>query len=223
MFKAKPKLVVLVYRRHLALVAGLFFSLMRSWWSWLPVSPLCFLRFELVFILDLHWLGFLKSSLETILTPITAKFFDWNTTQNSLCYVGIGLTVLVGYFVLMIAQKKCNLEDRLALLIGSAGIFVCMISVLFTWPIGFNKSGTGTPWLFPVFCIEIGFGVFFLERFWLVDLNCTCFSLIDDKWTCKSRFYSFLRPRYYPKLPHQINSLFFKRHEWLFKRYNSKT
>ena len=99
---------------------------------------------------------------------MTAKFFDWNTTQNSLCYVAIGLTVLVGYFALMIAQKKWSLEDRTALLIGSIGVFVCMLSVFFTWPIAYNKSGTGTPWLFPSFCIEIGCGVFFLE--WFIKL-----------------------------------------------------
>ena len=104
---------------------------------------------------------------------MTAKFFDWNTTQNSLCYVAIGLTVLVGYFALMIAQKKWSLEDRTALLIGSIGVFVCMLSVFFTWPIAYNKSGTGTPWLFPSFCIEIGCGVFFLEWFIKLIVNVT--------------------------------------------------
>ena len=131
---------------------------------------------------------------------MTAKFFDWNTTQNSLCYVAIGLTVLVGYFALMIAQKKSNLEDRTALLIGSIGVFISMISVFFTWPIAFQRSGTGMPWLLPSFCVEIGLGVFFLVSEHFCENFLEIFSL----------FYSCHQHHYCRKLHLPINNRCFK-------------
>ena len=87
--------------------------------------------------------------MEASLTPMTYKFFLWETQQNSLCYVYLGVCCLIGYIALMLLQghSKVKLMDRTALLIGAIGVGSAQLIGFFTFPLGYF----GAPWIFPVF------------------------------------------------------------------------
>jgi hypothetical protein len=87
--------------------------------------------------------------MEASLTPMTFKFFQWETQQNSLCYVYLGVCCLFGYIALMVLQghSKIKLMDRTALLIGALGVGAAQLIGFFTFPLGYY----GSPWIFPVF------------------------------------------------------------------------
>ena len=104
--------------------------------------------------------------METVLTPLTQKFFNWGAVENSACYIAIGVAALSGYFVLMLVQKFLKTEDRTLLLSGCVGVTVSMSTAIFTWPLGYY----GANWLLPVFAAQIGMGVFFLESLTLRQL-----------------------------------------------------
>ena len=106
-----------------------------------------------------YFLYYFQSSLETVLTPLTQKFFNWGAVENSACYIAIGVAALSGYFVLMLVQKFLKTEDRTLLLSGCVGVTISMSTAIFTWPLGYY----GANWLLPVFAAQIGMGVFFLE------------------------------------------------------------
>ena len=109
----------------------------------------------------------IQSSLETVLTPLTQKFFNWGAVENSACYIAIGVAALSGYFVLMLVQKFLKTEDRTLLLSGCVGVTISMSTAIFTWPLGYY----GANWLLPVFAAQIGIGVFFLESLNLHTLS----------------------------------------------------
>lgn len=92
---------------------------------------------------------FLESAMEASLTPMTFKFFQWETQQNSLCYVYLGVCCLFGYIALMVLQghSKIKLMDRTALLIGALGVGAAQLIGFCTFPLGYY----GAPWIFPVF------------------------------------------------------------------------
>jgi len=106
---------------------------------------------------------YVQSALETILTPVTQKFFNWGATENSLCYVFIGISALLGYFLLMATQKVNKTQDRKLLVIGCFGVIACLASAFFVWPLAYTGQFAG-PFLLPIFAAQIGIGVFSLER-----------------------------------------------------------
>ena len=87
--------------------------------------------------------------MEASLTPMTFKFFQWETQQNSLCYVYLGVCCLFGYIALMVLQghSKIKLMDRTALLIGALGVGAAQLIGFCTFPLGYY----GASWIFPVF------------------------------------------------------------------------
>ena len=103
------------------------------------------------------------------MTPVTQKFFNWGPNENSLCYVAIGISALLGYFILMASQKVFKTEDRTLLVLGCGGVICCMASAFFVWPLAYTGQFNG-PLLLPIFAAQIGVGVFSLERITTINI-----------------------------------------------------
>jgi len=77
-----------------------------------------FLRDEIVVLLGLSFVAyFAQSSLETITTPLTQLFYNFDDFANSLFFLAAGTEILLSFLLIKLLTRK--IEDRVLILIGS--------------------------------------------------------------------------------------------------------
>ena len=84
----------------------------------LPTVPRhVFLQLSVIVILSSQFILFFnQSTLETIVTPLSRKLYQWEEIQNSLMYIAIAAQFLVVYLVIHFLAQV--VEDRWLILIG---------------------------------------------------------------------------------------------------------
>eukprot|EP00039_Didymoeca_costata_P030969 m.32475 g.32475 ORF g.32475 m.32475 type:complete len:488 (-) comp8416_c0_seq1:70-1533(-) len=69
--------------------------------------------------------GFLLSSIETIITPLTKEQYNWGTMENSILFACVAVVALLSVLTTIIVDKLCGLQVRyfcvagLSILVGS--------------------------------------------------------------------------------------------------------
>ncbi|XP_067898369.1 major facilitator superfamily domain-containing protein 8-like isoform X3 [Heterodontus francisci] len=110
-----------------------------------------YLREEVVVVLTAQFITlFNQTALETMVTPITQKYFNFGELENSLMYCICGVEVIVGFFVVRWLSTK--FADRVILAVG---LIICNISCI--WCLIFLANPKGS---FAILLSEFVVGVF---------------------------------------------------------------
>ncbi|XP_048397530.1 uncharacterized protein LOC125457409 isoform X1 [Stegostoma tigrinum] len=110
-----------------------------------------YLREEVVVVLTAQFITlFNQTALETMVTPITQKYFHFGELENSLMYCICGVEVIVGFFLVRWLSTK--FADRVILAVG---LLICNISCI--WCLIFLANPKGS---FAMLLTEFVVGVF---------------------------------------------------------------
>uniref|UniRef100_A0A672KPK9 Uncharacterized LOC107599859 n=1 Tax=Sinocyclocheilus grahami TaxID=75366 RepID=A0A672KPK9_SINGR len=110
-----------------------------------------FLREEVVVLLTAQFITlFNQTALETMVTPLTQKYFGFGELGNSVMYSLCGVEVIAGFF--LVRWLSCVLEDRVVLAVG---LLIC--SGACVWCLIFLANPQGG---FALELIEFIIGVF---------------------------------------------------------------
>ncbi|XP_051874738.1 major facilitator superfamily domain-containing protein 8-like [Pristis pectinata] len=110
-----------------------------------------YLREEVVVVLTAQFITlFNQTALETMVTPITQKYFSFGELENSLMYCICGVEVIVGFFIVRWLSTK--FADRVILAVG---LIICNISCI--WCLIFLANPKGS---FAILLSEFVVGVF---------------------------------------------------------------
>ncbi|XP_067851390.1 major facilitator superfamily domain-containing protein 8 isoform X1 [Heptranchias perlo] len=110
-----------------------------------------YLREEVVVVLTAQFITlFNQTALETMVTPITQKYFNFGELENSLMYCICGVEVIVGFFLVRWLSTK--FADRVILAVG---LIICNISCI--WCLIFLANPKGS---FAILLSEFVVGVF---------------------------------------------------------------
>ncbi|XP_043558189.1 major facilitator superfamily domain-containing protein 8-like [Chiloscyllium plagiosum] len=110
-----------------------------------------YLREEVVVVLTAQFITlFNQTALETMVTPITQKYFQFGELENSLMYCICGVEVIVGFFLVRWLSTK--FADRVILAVG---LLICNISCV--WCLIFLANPKGS---FAMLLTEFVVGVF---------------------------------------------------------------
>ncbi|XP_078267044.1 major facilitator superfamily domain-containing protein 8 isoform X2 [Rhinoraja longicauda] len=110
-----------------------------------------YLREEVVVVLTAQFITlFNQTALETMVTPITQKYFNFGELENSLMYCACGVEVIIGFFIVRWLSTK--FADRVILALG---LVICNISCI--WCLIFLANPKGS---FAASLTEFVVGVF---------------------------------------------------------------
>ncbi|XP_059801647.1 uncharacterized protein mfsd8l1 isoform X4 [Hypanus sabinus] len=110
-----------------------------------------YLREEVVVVLTAQFITlFNQTALETMVTPITQKYFSFGELENSLMYCMCGVEVIIGFFIVRWLSTK--FADRVILAVG---LILCNISCI--WLLIFLANPKGS---FAILLSEFVVGVF---------------------------------------------------------------
>ncbi|XP_072897256.1 major facilitator superfamily domain-containing protein 8-like isoform X1 [Hemitrygon akajei] len=110
-----------------------------------------YLREEVVVVLTAQFITlFNQTALETMVTPITQKYFSFGELENSLMYCMCGVEVIIGFFIVRWLSTK--FADRVILAVG---LILCNISCI--WLLIFLANPEGS---FAILLSEFVVGVF---------------------------------------------------------------
>uniref|UniRef100_A0A3B3QKH0 Major facilitator superfamily domain containing 8-like 2 n=1 Tax=Paramormyrops kingsleyae TaxID=1676925 RepID=A0A3B3QKH0_9TELE len=139
-----------------------------------------FLREEVLLLLAAQFVTlFNQTALETMVTPLTQKYFGFGELQNSMMYFLCGVEVIAG-FLLVRGLSRC-LADRLVLALGLA---VCSISC--AWCLVFlTDPRGGYPWQLAKFIMGV-----FLQLLGLPFLTVSQVSLFSKVTSAKTQGFS---------------------------------
>uniref|UniRef100_A0A8B9L3B5 Major facilitator superfamily (MFS) profile domain-containing protein n=1 Tax=Astyanax mexicanus TaxID=7994 RepID=A0A8B9L3B5_ASTMX len=109
-----------------------------------------FLREEVVVLLTAQFITlFNQTALETMVTPLTQKFFNFGELENSIMYCVCGVEVIAGFvFVRWLSRR---VAERVVLAIG---LILCNISCVWCLIFLANPQG-GFPWQLAEFIIGV--------------------------------------------------------------------
>ncbi|XP_038672023.1 major facilitator superfamily domain-containing protein 8-like isoform X1 [Scyliorhinus canicula] len=110
-----------------------------------------YLREEVVVVLTAQFITlFNQTALETMVTPITQKYFQFGELENSLMYCICGVEVIAGFF--LVRWLSTRFTDRVILAVG---LVMCNISCI--WCLIFLANPKGS---FAILLSEFVVGVF---------------------------------------------------------------
>ncbi|XP_032887197.1 uncharacterized protein LOC116979647 isoform X2 [Amblyraja radiata] len=110
-----------------------------------------YLREEVVVVLTAQFITlFNQTALETMVTPMTQKYFNFGELENSLMYCMCGVEVIIGFFIVRWLSTK--FADRVILALG---LVICNISCV--WCLIFLANPKGG---FSILLCEFVVGVF---------------------------------------------------------------
>ncbi|XP_070567590.1 uncharacterized protein [Ptychodera flava] len=119
-----------------------------------------FIREEVVVILAAQFFFlFNQTSLETLLTPYTLQYLNFNEIQNSLLYCGAGLEVIFAFVLIKFLSKK--VEDRTLLAFGFIIELVSITGALVYMPMVKQGSTIDLLLFLIIFVVQV-FGLAFL-------------------------------------------------------------
>ncbi|KAL2090206.1 hypothetical protein ACEWY4_014894 [Coilia grayii] len=100
-----------------------------------------FLKEEVVVLLTAQFITlFNQTALETMVTPLTQKYFNFGELENSIMYCVCGVEVILGFFFVRWLSKRA--EERVVLAVG---LIICNISCV--WCLIFLANPAGSfPW-----------------------------------------------------------------------------
>ncbi|XP_030647338.1 major facilitator superfamily domain-containing protein 8 [Chanos chanos] len=109
-----------------------------------------FLREEVVVLLTAQFITlFNQTALETMVTPLTQKYFNFGELENSIMYCICGVEVIAGFFFVRWLSKR--VAERVVLAVG---LILCNISCV--WCLIFLASPQGGfPWQLTEFIIGV--------------------------------------------------------------------
>ncbi|XP_051778011.1 major facilitator superfamily domain-containing protein 8 [Erpetoichthys calabaricus] len=109
-----------------------------------------YLREEVVVLLTAQFVTlFNQTALETMVTPLTQKYFGFSELENSVMYCLCGVEVIGGFF--LVRWLSSRISDRIILAVG---LFICNVSCV--WCLVFLASPRGGPhWLLAEFIIGV--------------------------------------------------------------------
>uniref|UniRef100_A0A3Q3JYL0 Major facilitator superfamily (MFS) profile domain-containing protein n=1 Tax=Monopterus albus TaxID=43700 RepID=A0A3Q3JYL0_MONAL len=109
-----------------------------------------FLREEVVVLLAAQFITlFNQTALETMVTPLTQKFFGYGELENSVMYSLCGVEVIAGF--LFVRWLSCRASDRAVLAVG---LTICNIAGVWCLIFLANPLG-GFPWQLTEFIIGV--------------------------------------------------------------------
>ncbi|KAM6921475.1 major facilitator superfamily domain-containing protein 8 [Xenentodon cancila] len=109
-----------------------------------------FLREEVVVLLAAQFITlFNQTALETMVTPLTQKYFNFGELENSVMYCLGGVVVIAGF--LFVRWLSCHVEERVVLAIG---LTICNISCIWCLIFLANPLG-GFSWQLTEFIIGV--------------------------------------------------------------------
>ncbi|XP_048846052.1 uncharacterized protein LOC125717116 [Brienomyrus brachyistius] len=144
-------------------------------------EELCeFLREEVLLLLTAQFITlFNQTALETMVTPLTQKYFGFSELQNSMMYFLCGVEVIAGFLLVRCLSRR--LADRLLLALGLA---ICSISC--TWCLIFlTDPRGGYPWQLAKFITGV-----FLQLLGLPFLAVSQVSLFSKVTSVKTQGFS---------------------------------
>ncbi|XP_063058007.1 uncharacterized protein LOC134451455 [Engraulis encrasicolus] len=100
-----------------------------------------FLKEEVVVLLTAQFITlFNQTALETMVTPLTQKYFNFGELENSIMYCVCGVEVILGFFFVRWLSKRY--DERVVLAVG---LIICNISCV--WCLIFLANPAGSyPW-----------------------------------------------------------------------------
>ncbi|MBN3293180.1 MFSD8 protein, partial [Polypterus senegalus] len=109
-----------------------------------------YLREEVVVLLTAQFVTlFNQTALETMVTPLTQKYFGFSELENSVMYCLCGIEVIGGFF--LVRWLSSRISDRIILAVG---LLICNVSCV--WCLVFLASPRGGPhWLLAEFIIGV--------------------------------------------------------------------
>ncbi|XP_036410736.1 major facilitator superfamily domain-containing protein 8-like [Megalops cyprinoides] len=109
-----------------------------------------FLREEVIVLLTAQFITlFNQTALETMVTPMTQKYFNFRELENSVMYCLCGVEVIVGFFFVRWLSRQ--VADRVVLAVG---LIICNISC--AWCLIFLANPQGTfAWQLSAFVIGV--------------------------------------------------------------------
>ncbi|XP_051979525.1 major facilitator superfamily domain-containing protein 8 [Xyrauchen texanus] len=109
-----------------------------------------FLREEVVVLLAAQFITlFNQTALETMVTPLTQKFFNFGELENSIMYCVCGVEVIAGFFFVRWLSKR--VAERVVLAVG---LILCNISCVWCLIFLANPQG-GFAWQLAEFIIGV--------------------------------------------------------------------
>ncbi|XP_031430200.1 major facilitator superfamily domain-containing protein 8-like [Clupea harengus] len=109
-----------------------------------------FLKEEVVVLLTAQFITlFNQTALETMVTPLTQKYFGFGELENSIMYCVCGVVVILGFLFVRWLSKR--VEERVVLAVG---LIVCNISCI--WCLIFLANPAGSlPWQLTEFIVGV--------------------------------------------------------------------
>ncbi|XP_006637917.2 major facilitator superfamily domain-containing protein 8-like [Lepisosteus oculatus] len=109
-----------------------------------------YLREEVVVLLTAQFITlFNQTALETMVTPLTQKYFNFGELENSIMYCLCGVEVIAGFFFVRWLSRRCT--DRVVLAVG---LIISNVSCVWCLIFLANPQG-GLPWQLTEFVIGV--------------------------------------------------------------------
>ncbi|XP_078487276.1 major facilitator superfamily domain-containing protein 8-like [Ciona intestinalis] len=93
---------------------------------------------------------FTQTGIETLLTPLTLKLFNWGELPNSIFFCIAGFIIIVSFLVL--GKISQWIEDR-QMLLGGFIVMVVMDSLFLIYIIFADNAEKGATWVLALFCV----------------------------------------------------------------------
>ncbi|XP_051930531.1 uncharacterized protein mfsd8l1 isoform X2 [Hippocampus zosterae] len=139
-----------------------------------------FLREEVIVLLSAQFITlFNQTALETMVTPLTQKYFNYGELENSLMYCLCGVEVIAGF--LLVRWLSLRVTERVILAVG---LCICNISCI--WCLIFLANPLGSfPWQLAEFVIGL-----FLQLLGLPFVSVAQVSLFSKVTSVKTQGFS---------------------------------